>query len=51
MINNLILISIFLTVPAILIWPHVGILVWFWIGLMNPHRWAWGATSEMSFAF
>jgi len=49
--NTLIVISIFSTIPAILLWPHVGILVWFWIGLMNPHRLAWGATSEMSFAF
>lgn len=50
-INILISLSIFFTIPAILIWPHVGILVWFWIGLMNPHRMAWDATSEMSFAF
>jgi probable O-glycosylation ligase (exosortase A-associated) len=47
----IIITSIFSTIPMVLIWPHVGILVWFWIGLMNPHRLAWGAASEMSVAF
>lgn len=26
------------TIPMILTRPHVGILVWAWIGYMNPHR-------------
>lgn len=42
--------AIFLTIPVILVWPHVGILAWFWIGFMNPHRFAWGTIAEMSFA-
>ncbi|OOG20659.1 putative O-glycosylation ligase, exosortase A system-associated [Thioalkalivibrio denitrificans] len=29
-------------VPVILLHPWTGILTWFWIGLMNPHRLTWG---------
>jgi probable O-glycosylation ligase (exosortase A-associated) len=42
--------SILAFVPAILIWPHVGILVWFWIGLMNPQRLTWGPLESFSYA-
>ena len=49
--NLVIAAAIFASTPLILFWPHVGILVWFWLGLMNPHRLAWGAVAEMSFAF
>src|SRR5579872_1935980 len=30
------------SVPLTLIRPQVGILMWFWLSLMNPHRLAWG---------
>jgi putative inorganic carbon (hco3(-)) transporter len=29
-------------IPAIFYRPWIGILSWFWIGLMNPHRLTWG---------
>jgi probable O-glycosylation ligase (exosortase A-associated) len=48
--NLIVVAAILLTTPVILVWPHVGILVWFWIGFMNPHRFAWGTVAEISFA-
>ncbi len=30
--------------------PHVGILVWSWLGYMNPHRLAWGIAYDFPFA-
>lgn len=38
------------TLPAIVVWPHVGVLAWYWIGLMNPHRLVWGFASNFQFA-
>lgn len=43
---------------AIVIWallkvfsrPHIGIYLWTWIGLMNPHRLTWGIAYEFPFA-
>ena len=29
-------------IPVTLLRPWIGILGWFWIGLMNPHRLTWG---------
>ncbi len=34
------------TLPLILLRPHVGILAWTWLGLMNPHRMSWGGVVE-----
>lgn len=42
--------SILALVPLILVWPHVGILAWTWIGVMNPHRWAWGSLEVLGYA-
>jgi probable O-glycosylation ligase (exosortase A-associated) len=33
--------------PAILMAPHAGILIWSWISYMNPHRMTWGFASGM----
>ena len=41
---------IFGALPFILVRPYVGILVWSWVGIMNPHRLCWGFASEMPFA-
>ena len=41
---------IFGTLPFILFRPHIGVLVWTWIGFMNPHRLTWGFAYEMPFA-
>ncbi|MDZ7829157.1 MAG: DUF5935 domain-containing protein [Halofilum sp. (in: g-proteobacteria)] len=30
------------SIPVVLYRPWVGILLWYWIGLMNPHRLTWG---------
>lgn len=30
--------------------PHIGIYLWTWIGLMNPHRLAWGMAYSFPFA-
>jgi len=37
-------------VPVALMRPWIGILVWNWIGLMNPHRLTWGFAYNMPFA-
>ena len=34
----ILLLIIFGALPLVLIRPHLGVLLWFWIGLMNPHR-------------
>src|SRR6266849_5459966 len=41
---------IFSTLPFILWRPHIGVLVWTWIGFMNPHRLTWSWAFEMPFA-
>jgi probable O-glycosylation ligase (exosortase A-associated) len=42
--------AVFGTLPFILRWPWVGILVWTWLGFMSPHRMAWGFSTTMPFA-
>jgi len=41
---------VFGLLPVILRRPWIGILVWSWIGYMNPHRQAWGFAYSMPFA-
>src|SRR5271169_4871294 len=41
---------IFATLPFILRRPHIGVLVWSWIGFMNPHRLTWGFAYDFPFA-
>src|SRR5438552_1756176 len=41
---------IFGTLPFILWRPYIGILVWTWIGFMNPHRLTWSFAYDMPFA-
>ena len=38
----LVLLMVFGSAPAILFRPHIGILMWTWVSLMNPHRLTWG---------
>jgi len=38
------------SVPLILLRPQIGILMWFWLSLMNPHRLAWGYAQEFRVA-
>jgi len=42
--------AVFLSLPFIVWQPWIGILVWNWIGLMNPHRLTWGFAYNMPFA-
>ncbi len=43
--------AVFGSLPFILWRPWIGILVWTWLGFMNPHRLAWGFSTEMPFAY
>ena len=36
--------------PVILMRPYVGIYLWFWISLMNPHKLTWGFAYDVPFA-
>lgn len=38
------------TLPFILRRPWIGILVWSWVGYMNPHRLSWGFAYNAPFA-
>ena len=46
----LVTLIVFGSIPYILRRPHVGILVWSWIGYMNPHRLTWGFAYSFPFA-
>ncbi len=41
---------VFGALPFILRQPWIGILVWNWIGIMNPHRLGWGFAVNFPFA-
>lgn len=43
--------AVFGSLPFILKRPWIGILVWTWLGFMNPHRMAWGFSTTMPFAY
>lgn len=45
----LITLIIFASIPYILMRPHLGVLVWSWLGYMNPHRLAYGFAYTMPF--
>ena len=42
---------VFGALPFIFRRPWIGILLWCWLGYMNPHRQAWGFAYDMPFAF
>jgi probable O-glycosylation ligase (exosortase A-associated) len=41
---------IFGSLPFILMRPWIGVLMWSWLGLMNPHRLSWSYAFSMPFA-
>lgn len=41
---------VFGTLPLILSRPYLGILLWSWLGYMNPHRLGWGMAYNFPFA-
>ena len=47
----LITLIVFGSLPFILRRPFLGVLMWTWLGLMNPHRMAWGFSTHLPFAF
>jgi probable O-glycosylation ligase (exosortase A-associated) len=46
----LVTLIVFGSVPLILARPYVGILVWSWLGYMNPHRLSFGFAYDFPFA-
>src|SRR5579862_8587820 len=38
------------SVPITLVRPDVGILMWFWLSLMNPHRLSWSYAQQFRVA-
>lgn len=42
---------VFGVLPFILKRPWIGILLWCWLGYMNPHRQTWGFAYDFPFAF
>ena len=41
---------VFGAVPFMLTRPHIGVLVWSWLGYMNPHRMAYGFAYSFPFS-
>lgn len=48
--DYLLTLVIFALVPVAFVRPWIGVLAWYWIGLMNPHRLTWGFAYTMPFA-
>lgn len=46
----LVTLIVFGSLPYILARPHIGVLVWSWLGYMNPHRLSWGFAYDFPFA-
>ena len=43
-------ILVFGSLPSCFMRPWIGVLVWAWLGYMNPHRLGWGFAYDMPFA-
>ncbi len=42
-LRDLLLLAVLMaSIPFVLYRPWLGILLWYWIGIMNPHRLTWG---------
>jgi putative inorganic carbon (hco3(-)) transporter len=41
---------VFASIPFILKRPHVGVLMWVWLSVMNPHRLTWSWAYNFNFA-
>jgi len=41
---------VFGTIPYIFKRPYIGILLWGWLGYMNPHKLSWGFAHDFPFA-
>ncbi|MBK1631083.1 putative O-glycosylation ligase, exosortase A system-associated [Thiohalocapsa halophila] len=40
------LVTIYGSIPFIYMKPFIGVLVWYWLALMNPHRISWTLTNQ-----
>jgi probable O-glycosylation ligase (exosortase A-associated) len=50
-IRDLIVTAVVLgTLPFVLRHAYIGVLLWTWLSIMNPHKLAWGFATEMPFA-
>ncbi len=48
MIRDYVLLAVvFGALPIALARPHIGILLWCWLGFMNPHRLGWGLAASL----
>ena len=47
----LLAIIVFGSLPMILARPYIGVLVWTWLGYMNPHRLTYGFAFDFPFAY
>ncbi len=45
-----VLLIVFGTLPFIFKRPYIGILLWCWLGYMNPHKLSWGFAHDFPFA-
>lgn len=43
----LLFLVILISTPSALIFPHLGVLLWIWISVMNPHRLSWGISNSL----
>ena len=48
--NFILAMVVFGALPMILMRPQIGVLLWSWLGFMNPHRFAWGWAENFSWA-
>jgi probable O-glycosylation ligase (exosortase A-associated) len=46
----LVTLIVFSALPFVLVRPWLGILLWSWLGYMNPHRLSWGFAYNFPFA-
>ena len=46
----LIMLMVFGSIPLIIMRPWLGIIMWCWLGFMNPHRLTWGFAYDFPFA-
>ena len=45
-----VLLVVFGTLPFVFKRPYIGILLWCWLGYMNPHKLSWGFAHDFPFA-
>ena len=41
---------VFGSIPVVLVKPHIGVLMWSWLGYMSPHQYTWTYSQEIRFS-